>query len=67
MKCGWRFASTTNVTGILDTLDSAIQVFNPDLCTPTCTMQSSVSTATTERCRRNAASYSVFYLAVILL
>ena len=56
-----------NVTERLDTLDSAIQIFNPDVYTPTCTLQSSVSTATTVRCRRNAAPCSVFYLAVILL
>ena len=56
-----------NATERLDTFDSTIQVFNPNLYTPTCTLQSSVSTATTVRCHRNAASYSGFCLGVILL
>ena len=51
----------------LVTFDSTIQVFNPNLYTPTCTLQSSVSTAATVRCHRNVASYSVFCLGVILL
>ena len=55
-----------NVTERLNTLDSTIKIVNPDLYRPTCTLQSSVSTATTERCDRNAASYSVLYLAVML-
>ena len=44
-----------NVTERLDTFNSAIQIFNPDLYTPTCTLQSSVSTAMTVRSHRNAA------------
>ena len=46
------------VTDRLNTIDSAIKVFNPDLYIPPCTLQMYVSTATTERCHRNAASYA---------
>ena len=60
-----------NVTERLNAFDSAIQIFNPDLyiypnmyvhCNRLYQQPRQI-----ERCHRNAASYSVFYLAVILL